>query len=280
MSSPALRKTGRILAAIGTPLLDTFLPSRCLVTDEAISATERSLSYATREKIAQGMRLRYCARCGMGTGPYTRHDRANPCVNCAQRQLGVTTIARAGVFAPPLSVLVKRQKFSKRWELADVLAPFVVQAVQQQAEEYGLKVDALIPMPLHWRRNLFRGFNQAEEIARVMGALTGWPILHAIRRVRGTKQQSLTQSAQQRHENMSDAFEAKEKVSIAGKHVWIIDDVCTTGATIHAAALAMKRLPKELRPARIHAAVVCVTDRMGKNKSIAAESAEWAETSN
>jgi ComF family protein len=260
MKSAAVQIARRVLV----PVIETLLPSRCWATDVAITSADGGLSKAAREAIALGLETRYCARCGMGTGPHTRHDRANPCVNCAKRKLGVTTIARAGVFSPPLSELVKIHKFAKRWELAELLAPFVVQAIEKQAAEYGLKVDLLVPIPLHWRREFSRGFNQAEEIARAMRKLKGWPMAKGVRRVRGGKQQSLTQSAEQRHENMSEAFAAKASEKLAGKHVWLIDDVCTTGATIHAAALALKRLPKELRPARIHAAVVCVTDRVAE----------------
>jgi ComF family protein len=261
-----MRTAVRFARRVVTPVIETLLPSRCWATDTAITSADHGLSKSAREAIALGLETRYCARCGMGTGPFTRHDRANPCVHCAERQLGVTTIARAGIFAKPLSELVKVHKFSKRWELAELLAPFVVQAIEKQAAEYGLKVDLLVPIPLHWRREMFRGFNQAEEIARAMRKLKGWPMAKAVRRVRGGKQQSLTQSAKQRHENMSEAFAAKPSVNLAGKHIWLIDDVCTTGATIHAAALAIKRLPKELRPARIHAAVVCVTDRSIETK--------------
>jgi ComF family protein len=227
----------------------------------AIEAGDLGLSPGVRERIARGIAFPYCARCGMGTGPYTRNDAKARCGQCAGRSIGVASIARVGTFDPPLSDLVKRLKFQKRWEIAAIMAPFMVQAIEMQAATYGLKVDALVPVALHWRRRFSRGFNQAEELARAMGRIAGWEVVGALKRVRATHEQSLTQSVHQRRENLESAFVAREIKGFAGKHFWLIDDVCTTGATIRAAALAFRRLPKELRPARLHAAVVCVTDR-------------------
>jgi ComF family protein len=202
----------------------------------------------------------------MGTGPYTRNDAKARCGQCEGRSVGVASLARVGTFDPPLSELVKRLKFQKRWEIAAIIAPFVVQAIELQAATYGLQIDALVPVALHWRRRFSRGFNQAEELARAMTKIAGWETVGAIKRVRATHEQSLTLSVNQRRENLENAFVAREIRNLAGKHVWLIDDVCTTGATIRAAALAFHRLPKELRPARVHAAVVCVTDRLGVAK--------------
>ena len=65
-----------------------------------------------------------------------------------------------------------------------------------------------------------------------------------------------------RLENLRGAFtlvRGAEK-RLAGKHVWLVDDVTTTGATIHAAASALRKLAKGHKAASINAAVVCVTD--------------------
>lgn len=251
----------RLRRTLVAPVVETVFPSRCWVTDVPISSGDMGLAPDVRRQIAEGIEFPYCARCGMNTGPYTANDRRNRCGQCDQRNLGVATIARVGVFAEPLSTLVKHIKFRKLWELAGLVAPFMVQAIEQQAHRQRTPVDALVPVALHWRRRYSRGFNQAEEIAIAMSRLKGWPVLHALRRVRATVEQSHAQSVTARRENLDRAFEAKMKVDVAGKHIWLIDDVCTTGATIHAAAVAFKRLPKELRPAGIHAAVVCATDR-------------------
>jgi ComF family protein len=89
-------------------------------------------------------------------------------------------------------------------------------------------IDALLPMPLHWRRQAMRGFNQAFELSRVLQRRSGLPLLRSIRRVRATAFQSGLAAADRRH-NLRNAFRAREAVT--AKHVLIVDDVITTGET-------------------------------------------------
>jgi ComF family protein len=255
------RALRRAATRVGVPVIETIFPSRCWASGVPTEPADGGLSAGAREAAARMIELPYCARCGMTTGPYTRFDAKDRCVNCSDRNLGVAAVARVGTFDPPLSDLVKRLKFEKRWEIAPLMGAFLVQAIQRQATAYGLAVDALVPVPLHWRRRLARGFNQAEEIARAAGKIAGWPAADALRRVKATGEQSLTESAAQRRENLDTAFEVRRPAAVAGKAVWLVDDVCTTGATLHAAAMALRRLPKDMGPARVYAAVMCVTDR-------------------
>jgi ComF family protein len=247
--------------AVWRPLESLLFPARCWATGVPLKSDERMLCQGAREQIARGLLWPYCAGCGSTAGPGTRFDAGNPCPQCATRDLGVERIVRVGTFDEPLRTLVTTLKFRGRWELARVLAPFVAQALQQATLDGRLgRVDALVPVALHWRRRLRRGFNQSEEIARALGHLTGWPVADVLWRRRATFEQSHTQSRTQRRENLRAAFVSTKPERLAGKHVWLIDDVCTTGATLHAAAMALRRVPKDQRPAGIYAAVVCVTD--------------------
>lgn len=250
----------RWMGRIASPLTDLLFPPQCWATRAPIESQDLGLAPDVRVQIAQAMALPYCHRCGMTTGPYTHHARGSPCLNCARRNLGVASIARVGTFDPPLADLVRQFKFDRRWELASILAPFLVQAIQLQAAEDKLQVTTLVPVPLHWRRRMQRGFDQAEELARAAAALAGVRVTLALRRIRPTHEQSLTQSATQRSANLRGAF-APRNVNLAGEHVWLIDDVCTTGATLHAAAQALRSLPLARRPATVRAGVLCVTDR-------------------
>lgn len=112
--------------------------------------------------------------------------------------------------------------------------------------------DYIVPIPLHWRRYAARGYNQTAEMAQEIAYYAGKPILHALKRIRNTAfQTSLTVA--QRAQNVQDVFVAcpKQKQHLKGAVILVIDDVCTTGATIEA---SVRTLYKEY-PAKIIVAV-------------------------
>jgi ComF family protein len=97
--------------------------------------------------------------------------------------------------------------------------------------------DAIVPVPLFWRRRLQRGFNQSELLARGLARCTGIPAVNALRRVRPTPTQAgLSNSV--RRQNVAQAFRSR---SVQGKRILLIDDVMTTGATAASCALALKQ---------------------------------------
>lgn len=98
--------------------------------------------------------------------------------------------------------------------------------------------DVLVPIPLHWRRRLWRGFNQASRLANGLGRAWSLPVAEALARVAATpRQQGLT--AERRQENMRQAFVCRQ--TLAGRHVVLVDDVVTTGSTAREAALCIQR---------------------------------------
>jgi ComF family protein len=249
----------RLLRAPIGPVLEVVFPSTCWAS--GVMADEvGGFSEAVRMQLAALAAQRYCRHCGLTTGPHTLNDFHNPCGRCGSRDAGVRRTARVGTFSEPLVTLVHRLKFGRSWELAAVLAPYLHRAIAQVAEEGGVTVDALLPVPLHWFRKSRRGFNQAEELARQAAKLGGWQVMCPLRRVRRTAEQARIDAPTKRRENLRGAFICRADRRLAGKHVWIIDDVSTTGATIHAAATAIRKLPRELRPASINAGLICVTD--------------------
>jgi ComF family protein len=99
---------------------------------------------------------------------------------------------------------------------------------------------AVVPVPLHRARLRQRGYDQALELARPLARALGLPLLdHALTRTRATAPQSQLDAAQRRL-NLQRAFEVRGNVMLPA-HVVLVDDVMTTGATLHAAAVALKR---------------------------------------
>jgi ComF family protein len=95
-------------------------------------------------------------------------------------------------------------------------------------------------VPLHWRRHLARGYNQAERIARPLAALLELPFSTALSRGRATPPQSLLDRTQ-RLANLRRAFRVPRPQEVRGLHLLLVDDVATTGATLDAAAETLKR---------------------------------------
>ena len=96
--------------------------------------------------------------------------------------------------------------------------------------------DMVVPVPLHHTRRRSRGFNQAEELAQHLGL----PLRRALRRSRATRPQTDLPAAQ-RHANVRDAFVRARRADVTGLCVLLVDDVCTTGATLEACARVLKQ---------------------------------------
>ena len=129
----------------------------------------------------------------------------------------------------------------------------LAQLIWQHSVLPHVKVDCFIPIPLHWTRNLKRGFNQAEILANCLSDYSHVPVVHALKRVRATQYQVRVENVDRRC-NVKDAFEmAQFDFDIAGKHIMLVDDSCTTGST----ALEAAKMLVKLKPASINMIVAC-----------------------
>lgn len=116
-----------------------------------------------------------------------------------------------------------------------------------------MKFDIIVPIPLHWTRYAWRGFNQAEEMARVIAAASGKPMVHLLKRSKRTQLQAGL-SRDERSGNVQNVFSLTEtSFQYQGASVLFIDDVMTTGSTLIAACKAVSLL--KIRS--LSAAVAC-----------------------
>lgn len=134
----------------------------------------------------------------------------------------------------PLDKMVQALKFRERLVLVNYLADAVAQQVHT-------RVDSLVALPLHPTRLRERGFNQSLLLARRIGHRLSIPLLaDACERVRNTPPQS-SLPWKERDKNMRLAFTCKPTADVRGKHIAIVDDVMTTGASVGELARALKQ---------------------------------------
>lgn len=132
-------------------------------------------------------------------------------------------------------------KYWRHPELATYLA--TIYAKELQEIQFFEDVDAIIPLPLHWRRQMKRHYNQSHYIAQGISKVTGLPIYKNVVQ-RTTNNLSQTRmNAHQRQENVKGIFLLKHPETIAGKHLLLVDDVTTTGATLISCAKELVKAP-------------------------------------
>jgi ComF family protein len=123
--------------------------------------------------------------------------------------------------------------------------------------------DVVMAMPMHWRKQWERGFNQAELLAHPVARRYGLKLSNNLRRKCYTKAQAGL-SELERRENLKGSFSVRRPEQIEGKRILLIDDVFTTGATLRAAAAALK----SAGAARVSALTLARVDRRGFEKDL------------
>ena len=171
------------------------------------------------------------------------------CESLVERLSSPTAVFRYG---GPVADAIHRYKYEGRSELAGGLGALMGEAARPLIGS----VDAVVPVPLHWRRRRQRGFDQAALLARPVARALAVPArLRGLRRVRHTVSQvDLPRS--ERQENVRGAFECWRLAS--ARRVLLIDDVRTTGATLDAASAALiEGGVEQVRPLVLAARVLC-----------------------
>lgn len=147
---------------------------------------------------------------------------------------GFDQVWSALAYEYPVDRLIGEAKFGGQLATARALGELL--ALRMPADTR--RPDLVVPVPLHWRRQAERGFNQAEEIARGLCRQLDWRLATGVcRRQRSTPAQS-TLSAAERRTNLHAAFVACPLRPEA--HILVVDDVLTTGATAEALAHALR----------------------------------------
>lgn len=174
-----------------------------------------------------------CERCALPLGS----EAGGLCSQCAAQPPAFDSVIAPLVYEPHIALLISRWKFQRERRLTRLLALLWQAWVIPPMDR-----DLLLPVPLHWRRLLWRGFNQAALLGLAIRArepqLGSLPLrTDILQRRRATPAQARL-NAQQRSANLQAAFRVRGDVR--GLRIAVIDDVMTTGATADAIARALK----------------------------------------
>lgn len=165
------------------------------------------------------------------------------CVSCVEdiqtqfrisNEMDITTLISIFSFE---DVRIQKMIHAIKYEYVESLWSIFETYIKDIDVAFFSDIDALVPIPLHKRRYAERGFNQAEEIAKIISKYTGVPVIKMLSRKLYTKQQALL-SKEDRANNTNNAFVAK-KVNEKYPRIMLVDDVYTTGATMRSCELKL-----------------------------------------
>ena len=134
----------------------------------------------------------------------------------------------------PVDAAIKAFKFRRKLYYAPAFAEILCQGLPLLPSG----IEAVLPVPLHWRRKTWRGFNQAAEIAQPVAKRLGVPIARCVQRRKATPFQSGL-DARERSGNLKQAFKVTRRATYSD--ILIVDDVVTTGATVESLAKVLLR---------------------------------------
>jgi ComF family protein len=176
-----------------------------------------------------------CPQCGKAIPTYSIYG---SCQNCATHPLHMSGLRTVSIYQEPLRTCIHALKYEGNTRLAKPLGLLLAKAYQA----YGIRADVIVPVPLHSERQRQRGYNQTSLLAEVCARQVGVPLNnHMLVRHRATSAQ-VGLAAQERQQNVAGAFLCTPSFAtgrLSGRTILIIDDVCTTGATIEACALPL-----------------------------------------
>jgi len=225
------------LGELDRGFFDLVFPRDCAVTQEPMDDEDRlHLSAAGADRLPRIHDPR-CLTCGHPFEGILEGDRA--CPHCLDLQPAFARVVCAFRARGPARRIIHRIKYGRCPFLADDLAHA---ALADELFRRHLAGSVLVPVPLHAARKFERGYNQAERIAAFLGRhVAGCRTEFLLRKQHETVSQTRL-GRQERRQNVAGAFAVADGLQVDpdARHV-VIDDVLTTGATLHACAIALKK---------------------------------------
>ena len=209
-----------------TRIVDFIAPRSCVICGRRLPPTERSL----------------CSVCVLHlyrtTFQFTPEDN-----EMAQLFWGLLPVERTAalIYYEPRSetaALIYKLKYGHRPDIGEDLGRIMAEEMKPAGFLDG--IDVLLPIPLSKKRYWQRGYNQSEMLARGMSEVTGLPVITKAVRRTNFRQSQTSLTRKERQENVEGTFVLRHPELLENKHVLLIDDICTTGATLLACSEAIR----------------------------------------
>lgn len=221
-----------MIVYLWTKLLDLVFPRRCPICDEVVGGTGQLICEGCKGAVMY-VTGAVCLKCGKKLAT----EEEEYCYDCAKRPHYYKS-GTAPFEYKSVSSAIYRFKYKGRQEYADFFGEELAKHLKGYLKEW--KPDALIPVPIHASRRNKRGYNQAEVLARRLSEHTGIPMrTDIIKREKKTAPQK-NLNVKERQNNLKKAFKIHRN-DVELNTIVIIDDIYTTGSTIDAVALKLRK---------------------------------------
>lgn len=218
-------------------IIHLLFPRRCPICDKAMFSSvfmKTELCCAACREIPEYVKEPVCKKCGKSI----ENERAEYCYDCRKHPGGFAQGKALWIYKDQVKESMYRFKYQNRQEYARYYGSEIVRVYGDWMKRN--KIEAIVPIPLHWTKKRRRGYNQAQLLAAEIGKQTGLPVYpKLLKRIKKTKAQKNLDETERKN-NLKKAFKTQEnKVQLS--HILLVDDIYTTGSTINEAALELKR---------------------------------------
>ena len=233
--------------SILTAICDLIYPRECQCCGAMVKGEQGLICWecrATFDVITDP----FCSVCGDPVDG--RVENVYQCSHCRRKVPSFDSARSAVRYRGEVKKAIHKFKYSHQSCLGRDLAKWLVASYQTHYKN--IDIDGVVSVPLYLRRQRERTYNQASLLAVELAKALRIPaFVRSVQRVRPTDSQ-VTMNARQRHKNVRNAFEVRDRAWVDGKRLLLIDDVMTTGATVGEVA----RVLKEAGAATVHVLTV------------------------
>ncbi len=220
-----------------------LFPQRCVLCHKWVLQDDFSPLCSACLESLEHFTLPLCQHCGTLL-PGNFDDRHATCARCREHGFQFNYARASGPYEGRLRDLIRLYKFDGHRRLAGPLGRRLIETFR--AVDFSFEPDWIVPVPLHPKRKLERGFDQTLLLAELLAGELRVPVFSGIRRVRDTKPQ-FGLDVHERRRNLRNAFGLEGEDWKAGSSLLIVDDVMTTGTTADELSRCFRTEKSDLR---------------------------------